>query len=360
MAPQESARGVRYTGVIFMMKDAIRHIRKTLIAGLVTWGVTIPVVGEARLVLNLETERDTLVVGEPIKLSVVLRNGSTKSDHYVGFDKYHNSIIYEISGPGFKKVRRYAANPSPGIICGYNIGKSRKTEPLHHGDIVMVYCYPQLTWGKGASGIETFTDPGKYKIRVVYDAKTVSKRPVYSNTVELTLVSPTVRQKEIFDAYWAYFPRHSPRQYITEGMRSGRGEAEEKLIRSVIAKYPDCPEVKYAYYALLGMLCAPFSPRTPPAPLEDILELGELLQRKFPEFRFVEVRMIMGFSLRWVGKDDEALEYYRECLMRDPRLGQNYYFVIEVFVAKGNYNGHYHWLRKRRLGINHGMTLADI
>jgi hypothetical protein len=315
-----------------------------------------PTDSDARLVLSLDSDYDTLVVGEPFKMTVVLTNRSNKTAYFIGFDNFRLAISYEVVPPGGKKERRYSSRYK--LADGWHVRVDPKGEPLYHGDNVVASCYPNISWTRRRrSGPPTFIYPGNYKIRGVYHVENSRESPLYSNWITIVLVSPTAQQKEIFDAYWCGVSDIIPGHIF--GLSGARkGGPEESAIRAIVEKYPNDNYVPYAYYALLGMLACPFRFDVTGS-LDEVVAIGDILRSKYPDFNYVEVRFLVACCFRRYNKNAEALKLYKECYLRDPRISQDYYFIYSVIDARGDYNGRWHWLRKRRLGIVKGITLAD-
>jgi tetratricopeptide (TPR) repeat protein len=306
------------------------------------------------LVLKIESVKDEYVVREPVKFIVTFYN---RSDEDVGimpcWDLTDNMkyMLLKIRTPGGEE---FLARNYYWIDHGLQPGKSYyEGVPLNPGDSLETFLYPNITLyhnpetmrpvPQSRAGI-TFREVGEYEVRIVYvvPAYLVNlwrEGGVLSEPITIRFREPTPEEDEILDAYcWGE---------IAMGDHSTSNSYNRKLLKRVIAKYPDHPMIKYAYFGLAIDLIYEES--------REAINILEMLRNKYPTFRFEEVMTQLARAYKDVGEREKALGIMKEALEKRPALKDHSFFMEELItISTGTASG---FLPKWKRAIREGKEI---
>jgi hypothetical protein len=219
------------------------------------------------IILELESEQYSYVVGEPVKLIATLRNGSANTiripecDEFVE-DMQYLYFYYRVRKPGRGTQNRMHQDLFiDGIDNPYYTG-----EPLAPGESREIFMNPNVTTRyeprtRRQIGADetTFAAPGEYRVRIVYDIGPFWQRlwkvpgGLASNWITLKFRKPTSVEKEILDAYWT--GGHNAEVFRVVHF-------DEDRLRKAIAAHSDDPFVRYAYLDWAGIYMLKVSSRS--------------------------------------------------------------------------------------------------
>jgi hypothetical protein len=308
--------------------------------------------------LTLESDKDEYIAREPIKFIITMTNISDQTlripeVEYLGKNMEH--MLYEITYHEDRMLRiyQYMHNfiiPNPNYVG----------EALNPGDSIQIFLYPNFTRRydspvPGARNQITFKETGNYEVRVVYYVDPILEvlwKPrggkLYSNPLNLRIREPTREEREILDAIWSSGPDRS-------FVGPARGDDspsfhDEPELRRVISKYPDHPMIKHAYLALAKSLSGRIHERQKE---EEAAKILEMMMDKYPEFRYEEVRLLLGYAYWRAGKQNEAVEVFNRTLDERPSLRDNYRFMrwkLRATYGPLFSEAFYEWKRSRKRG----------
>jgi hypothetical protein len=343
--------------------DAVRSVslrRDVLLAAALLTGFRVSDGRGQGLDISISSPKTSYVVGEPVKFEIRITNNSDSVKRIVDIEFLGSNMeymLFEITTPdNVREIR----NTKKAIIH-YMYNPNYSGEPLQPGEFVLTYLYPNSSrvinseeiYGEEHRSGRTFPRPGLYKIRAGYFVKehqVVLKESVggvlYSNALELEFRAPTAEEREILSAYWG------GANFMADGSEIDSGSQHDvQALRSVIAKYPDHPMTKYAYFGLLRTMSTIRLDGTI-VNLEEATALSEVLRRDYPQYRFVEVRKLTAGALRKAGRRSEALALYQEALSKEPGLIHYYGFMgALVYCDTGGSDGVREWENRRRRGL---------
>jgi hypothetical protein len=208
-------------------------------------------------------------------------------------------------------------------------------EPIASGDSVVIHLYPTVTRsvdGVGSSTF-TFTEPGRYQLRVAYSVPDYFKNlwqpsggTLYSNYINLDVREAAPQEKEILDAYWS-----GEQLPLMMGEDNFYLKADEAAIRDVLSRYPDNPLCRYVMFALARTILTT-SWANDAKRGQGMALLAELHER-YPSFRTFEVALHMGTAQALGGDKVGAVDTLGDGLTATPELIDNPKYMDRLFQA---------------------------
>lgn len=290
-----------------------------------------PSLAEQPIKVTLGMERTQLVAGEPIKMTVEIRN---VSDHPVpvvdireiNADNQMKYTLLQIRGRNGRT--QYRMNVS-------GVSESRTISPYYGGELlppdgaIIFFAYPNITTSfdpltkeTGSQGA-TFDRAGDYDVRVAYwiPPEYLSLPPgpgkmILSNVVKVTVRKATKEEREILDAlgYGNSFGEFS------------RGGMDPRKLSAVIEKYPNSVLIAHARFALARGLAYTRK--------EEAGEIYKKLMHEYPDFRVEEMHVQLGYEAISMMNWDLALSTMEDLLAKRPELANNYEVVHRYMWAK--------------------------
>jgi len=250
---------------------------------------------------TVEPETLTIAAREPVRLIATLENRGNQTLSIAddvrlkyGMDRH---LRFEVTGPdGNVAVGWYAEM----IVDYISLGNRYDAQVLPPRGQRRLLLYPnvldminpnapdRLSWQQSLRQVETFERVGLYRIRVGYyvpsDAGNLwhpDGDTLWSSPVTVNVRKPTPEEQEILTALWS---SSGGAESIASGwMRPAWGN--RKLLRGVIAKYPDVLMVRYA---MLMLAAKSWRSGTASVRDEGLRQIREL-RRRWPRFNPQEV-----------------------------------------------------------------------
>lgn len=288
----------------------------TVAALVVGVGCIIPgVVVADELVLELESVKSQYVLREPVKFCVTFKNISQSEIRIPHYDELEGEMEYihmDVKYPDGSRGQRVIKYSHDIGIINRNYGGV----PFSGGRSFSLCYYPNQSMGFGAKTFSylwhergpTFPVVGEYRIKFVYQAPETFKRlyrpSIESNEITISIIEPTIEEREIFDAYWAGGS-------ISYGDYSAGNQYDRDALIGVMEKYPDNPMIKYAMFGLaVDYGCSARWQRDPGKGLDLLNEIA----RKYPEFRYFEVQKFRVRYLMMLNEVESARSLYKKLL----------------------------------------------
>lgn len=307
--------------------------------------------GSSDMTLHLESAQTDYIIREPVKFIVTLQNNNSEIQNYVGMtelDENMKYLYYKIHTPfGETELRK-----SQYLHFHGHTGDNWPGYPFRPGQRVVLFLYPNVTQCLGVRDCEfvTFSMPGTYKIQVVYYIPERFARlwkgqdgKLYSNEVLVTFRQPSHEEKEILDAIWYKRP-----SLLSSGDDGLLVNFSKSKLENVIENHNDNELIKYAYFSLARQLISDGR-----GSWERAIELLELVLRKYPNFRYEEVRKHLAITHFNIDRgSNQAISILNETLKKRPWLKDNINFMsLKIFIESHGRTGAVdEWLDKRRAG----------
>lgn len=308
--------------------------------------------------VHLATDRQELVVREPMVFRITLRNVSDETvsvPDVTTFDNNMEHFLLEVEGPdGATLLRRNTFYTETKV---YN--PEYEGEPLMPGESITTNIYPVVSdIVQAASGTPkrsfglTFPMAGDYRVRVFYEVDERNPRfwhsdagAVGSNTVEIAVLAPTSEDVAILDAIWSKGPGPLA---IGDDYFGYRFDEEE--LRNVVDMYPDNRLSLLAKFYLAKSLATVRPGEAEEPAHREAVELFNELRTSSPLFRTREVALNLAGDLVKLGEYVRASKVI-EAYLRDAPSGESDYKLMSLRVAV---DGDPHttveeWLRRRRI-----------
>jgi hypothetical protein len=180
----------------------------------------------------------------------------------------------------------------------------------------------------------TFREAGRYRVRVAYHVQAIYRKlwqppggAVYSNQVVIDIREPTSEEKEILDAYWS-----SPDMGMG-GDNELYVKANEPALEAVIAKYPPSRIRAHAEFALARSILRDSGWRSVDVRQRSLGLLADV-QEGYPDFRYPERQMTIGFIYGMIGAFAKADSVFGETLRESPELIDDPGFIYRMFQAE--------------------------
>lgn len=300
---------------------------------------------DGEVALKLRSYQDVYVLHEPVQFIGELKNNSDEIVRLHSMeslaDENMSYLFLEIITPeGEKQERRTCF-----MLVDYFAFPEYKGEPLLPGETFGFDIFPNHTNSIGniLKGGWTFPEVGEYKVRLAYEVEDAMeylwKPPgnrLYSNQITIRIVEPTPAQKEILAAYW--------KDSVSDGMTwDGKlmSGFDVRELNRVVQKYPNEPFIKYPLFALLNT-------ETLVPDLSHAAPHAQYLMSHFPDFRPGQVRRTYAAALIESGRQAEGLKVLDEALTLEPRLKDNFDFMMmKVGTEKGSEAAFWRWVRER-------------
>jgi hypothetical protein len=288
--------------------------------------------------VRIVSDKDQYVWGEPVQISVVLRNDSgagIRFPHLFLLDpEYMNFMFYEVVGPDGVMRRLKLVR-----VTQYSVWNSEYIGvPLADGDGVHLYLYPNLSNVEvnidgsetGMDWSKTFPTPGKYQFRVVYrargDLEELLQGEWPSNQIELRMIAPSRDEREILETLWSCLPE-------------GEGgvdwsPSELSRLRTLLARYPDSHLRAHVQFGLARGLLSESGDEEADSEAkrsESWFLLDDLVGRQ-PTFRSHEVQRLRAEVLFAAGEVDDGSNVLLDAMQREPALWTNPTYIASLRI----------------------------
>jgi hypothetical protein len=315
---------------------------------------------QSGLDLKIHLTQDRYVVGEPMKLVATLTNPSNEvlpiiEVRALGTNmEYMYFVVTRPDGVIQKRTTKQAD-----IDMFFDASKY-KGEPLKPGESVRVYLYPV------ASGVRyqspdsdrdhnpmTFPTPGEYTLQLVYHVPkdfeqlvAATGEEVESNTLTVRIDAPTTDEAQILAACWA-----RGKSAFVFGDNTCKGVFDPDTLQAVIDRYPKHEMVRYAKFYLAQFLMS-----IDTCDYEGAIEIFQNLGEEHPGFRAEERFLLMGRSLAYLGRKEQARAAFADAIRLDPLLVTDYTFMWGRWTSLDTTAGVKalkQWRANRWAGVDH-------